>query len=311
MVREFEIAIVGCGPAGLSAAVNVKRRNKSFRLFGTQVCSPKLKKSPLVENYLGFPAIKGEELRKRFLKHVEEMGIDIYRTRVDNVYPAESGFTLTAQNKVFNARAVIIATGVSQTKYLSGERSFLGKGVSYCATCDGMLYKGKTVALIAYTAEGEEEANFLSEICDTVYYLPLYKELGTLKGENIEIVNSKPKAIIGEESVTHLVVADKRLEVDGVFIVRGVTPEENLVPGLELAGEAIKVDRGMRTSIEGIFAAGDCTGRPHQLAKAVGKGQWLPLALLLILINFNRLLVTGPGLPLIVLPLISITGQTS
>lgn len=266
-----DLIIIGCGPAGLSAAVNARAREKDVLVLGGEFCSPKLHASPVVDNYLGFPGIAGKELRQKFLGHAAAMGVEVQRGRADSVYPQDEGFAVTVKTEVYSARTVILATGVTQARYLPGEREFLGRGVSYCATCDGALYRGKDVAVISETAEGEEEADFLSGLCRTVTYLPQYRSPGNLRS-GVRVLEQKPGAIRGKESVTHLELDGESLPVHGVFIIRKDTPAEQLVPGLEMEGGAIIVDRAMSTNIEGIFAAGDCTGKPHQLAKAVGEG---------------------------------------
>lgn len=268
----YDVAIIGCGPAGLSAAVNAKIRQKEILVLGGEFCSPKMNKSPWIDNYLGFPHINGEDLRQNFLQHLQEMGIKIHKTRVDGINPGEDGFTLAAKGETYLAKSVILAAGVNHAGYLPGEEEFLGKGVSYCGTCDAPFFKGKNVAVIAYTDEGEEEANFLADLCPVVTYIPLYQNIKMLN-DKIKIIKQKPKAILGQQQVTHLELEQDKLAVDGVFIFREVTPVEQLVPGIEITEGQIKVSRDMATTVSGIFAAGDCTGKPFQLAKAVGEGQ--------------------------------------
>lgn len=267
-----DLAIIGCGPAGLSAAVNAKIRQKNVLLIGGEFCSPKMHKSPWVNNYLGFPHINGEDLRQNFLRHLEEMEIEVHKTKVDNIIPGEKEFSLMVKGQPYRAKSVIIAVGVSHTGYLPGEEEFVGRGVSYCGTCDAPFFKGKKVAVIGFTAEGEEEANFLADICQEVTYIPQYQDIKELK-EGIKVISQKPKAILGNSQVTHLELENDKLEIEGIFIFRETVPVEQLAPGLELIEGQIKVDRDMATSIPGIFAAGDCTGKPYQLAKSVGEGQ--------------------------------------
>jgi len=267
---HYQLAIVGCGPAGMSAALNAKIRNKDFVLLGSEVCSPKLAKAPQIDNYLGFPEIKGEELRQNFFEHLEAMGIEIIPWKVLNVYPGPP-FTLVGNNESFTADAVILATGVSPTKLFPGETEFLGRGVGYCATCDGPLYKGKRVAIISYSQEGEGEANFMAEICSEVYYIPFYKEVGKLDSRII-LKKARVKEIFGTQMVEKLVLDNEELPVDGVFVLRESLPAEQIVPGLETEKGAIKVNRELETNIPGLFAAGDCAGQPYQINKAVGEG---------------------------------------
>ncbi|MGI1659573.1 MAG: NAD(P)/FAD-dependent oxidoreductase [Desulfitobacterium sp.] len=267
---HYQLAIVGCGPAGMSAALNAKIRNKDFILLGSDFCSPKLAKAPQIDNYLGFPEIKGEELRQHYLNHLKSMGIEVVTWKVLNIYPGPP-FTLVGNNESFEADAVILATGVSPTKLLPGETELLGRGVGYCATCDGPLYKGKKVAIISYSHEGEAEANFMAEICSEVYYIPFYKEVGQLDSRIIQR-KARIKEIYGAQQVEKLVLDSEEILVDGVFVLRESLPAEQIVPGLEMDKGAIKVNRDLGTSVPGLFAAGDCSGQPYQLNKAVGEG---------------------------------------
>lgn len=267
---HYQLAIVGCGPAGMSAALNAKIRNKDFILLGSDFCSPKLAKAPQIDNYLGYPEINGEELRQNFFKHLKAMDIEIIPWKVLNIYPGPP-FTIVGNNESFEADAVVLATGVSPTKLIPGETELLGRGVGYCATCDGPLYKGKKVAIVSYSHEGEAEANFMAEICSEVYYLSFYKEVGKLDPRIIQ-KKARIKEIFGTQMVEKLVLDNEEIAVDGVFVLRESLPAEQIAPGLEMDKGAINVSRDLSSSIPGLFAAGDCTGQPYQLNKAVGEG---------------------------------------
>jgi len=274
--ETFDIAIVGCGPAGLSAAINCTIRKKKAGLFGTDFCSPKLHHAPSIENYLGLPNLTGEELRQRFIQHLKEMKLEIIKNKISGVYPDERGFVLQARNQLYKAGAVILATGVSTVKPIEKELDYLGRGVSYCATCDGPLYKGKKVIVLAYNQEGLEEANFLAEIASEVLLVPLLKDRDAREfnlDPKIQIIKDKPKGITGEMWATGVELEGQRLTADGVFIIRESVLPDQLVPGLVVSQQGIGVDRSGATNIPGIFAAGDCTGAPYQLNKAAGEGQ--------------------------------------
>lgn len=272
MSERFDIAIIGSGPAGLEAAINSKIRNKKVIVFGSKDLSPKLVKAPKINNYLGFYDISGEELKGNFQKHIKAMEIEIVEERIDAVYAMGEYFTLMVNEKMYEARAVIIATGIEYGKPLKGEAEFLGKGVGYCATCDAPLYKGKTVTIIGYNKEAEEEANYVNELAATVYYVPMYR--GDLAlNEGIKIINDKPLEVLGEDRVNKLLLSKEQLDTDGVFVLRDSISPGQLVPGLEIQEGHIKVDRNMRTNIKRCYAAGDCTGKPYQYIKAAGEGQ--------------------------------------
>jgi len=268
----YDVAIIGCGPAGISAAINCKVRNKNIIFFGSEFCTAKMYKSPQIFNYLGYPEITGAELRELFIKHALQAGVEFTKEKVSMVMPMGDEFSIAGASDTYRAKAVILASGITFTKAIKGEEEFLGKGVGYCATCDAPLYRGKTVAMLAYDKEAEEEANFLSEICEKVYFVPLYNEMGELS-EKIEVVKDSPIEIIGENKVTHLVLENSKIEVNGVFIIKEVASPEQLVPGVEMDGPHIKVNRNMETNIKGLYAAGDCAGKPYQLSKAGGEGQ--------------------------------------
>ncbi len=149
----------------------------------------------------------------------------------------------------------------------------MGKGVGYCATCDAPpLYKNKPVAIIGYNKEAEEEANFVSELASKLYYIPMYRSDYELS-EKIEVINDKPVEIVGEDHVKKLILKDSEVEADGIFVLKDSVSPSQLVPGLGMEDEHIKVDRKMQTNISGCFAAGDCTGKPYQYIKSAGEGQ--------------------------------------
>jgi thioredoxin reductase (NADPH) len=153
------------------------------------------------------------------------------------------------------------------------EEKFLGKGLGYCATCDGPLYSGKDVLIIGHSQAAESEANFMAEICSKVYYLPLYQKQLYLD-PRIELIKGKPRTIIGQDLLEGLELDNgKIIKVDGLFVLEAETAPERIMPGLQIEDNHIKVNRSQETNLPGIFAAGDCTGPPYQVAKSVGEGQ--------------------------------------
>ncbi|ERI95304.1 pyridine nucleotide-disulfide oxidoreductase [Clostridiales bacterium oral taxon 876 str. F0540] len=272
LADRYDIAIVGSGPAGLSAAINAKIRNKNIIVFGSKDLSSKLTKAPKINNYLGFYNVTGEKLKEEFEKHIKAMDISISYERINAIYAMGDYFALMVNEKMYEATSVIIATGVEYAKPLNGEESYLGKGVGYCATCDAPLYKEKTVAIIGYNHEAEEDANFVSELASKTYYIPMYNGSYNLK-ENIEILKDKPLEIQGDIFVSKLILRNSTIATDGVFILKDSVPPGQLVPGLEIIDGHIKTDRNMRTNIPGCFAAGDCVGKPYQYIKSAGEGQ--------------------------------------
>jgi len=272
MVKMMDVVVVGGGPAALSAALNLKIRNKDFVLLGGNEKATGLMKAPQIDNYLGLKGVSGGELIKSFREHVISMGVEIKKEKAYNILDMGDYFSINAGNEFYEARSVIIATGHGKAKYYDGEREYLGKGIGYCATCDGPLYRNKPIAIITENEEGEEEANFLSEICSEVFYIPAYRTEPKLR-DNIRLLKEKVTGIKGDGNKVHsLVTSQRELKVDAVFIIRNVIPANQLIEGLELFEGSIKVDLDMATSIAGVFACGDCVGKPYQIAKAVGEG---------------------------------------
>ena len=271
MDERYDIAIIGTGPAGLSAAINAKIRNKKYIIFGSRELSAKIIKAPKVNNYLGLPKITGVELKEAFQKHIEEMDIKITYERVNNVYAMGDYYSIMVNDKIYEATTVILTTGVEFSKAINGEEQYLGRGVGYCATCDAPLYKGKKVAIIGYNKEGEDEANYVSELASKVYYIPMYKGQYNLS-PGIEIVDDIPEEIVGDSKVQKIKLKNRELEADGVFFLRDAVSPAHLVPGLSMENDHIKVERDMSTNLKGCFAAGDCVGVPYQYLKAAGEG---------------------------------------
>ena len=270
-MERYDLAIVGSGPAGLSAALNAKIRNKKFIIFGNKDLSNKIVKDPKINNYLGFYGMNGAQVKEKFAEHIDKMGIQITEERVNNIYAMGDYFTLMVNEKMYEATAVILATGMEYTKPIKGEIELLGKGVGYCATCDAPLYKGKTVSIVGFNKEAEEEANYVSELAGKVYYIPMYKEEVEVNS-NLEVINDVPKEIQGDKKVEKLILKNSEIETDGIFILRDSVSPGQLVPGLEMDGSHVKVDRKMQSNLKGCFAAGDIVGTPYQYIKSAGEG---------------------------------------
>ena len=229
-------------------------------------------KHPIL-NYLGLPSKTGVEMANVFQQQLDELGISITEEKVSNVYAMGDYFALQLNNsEMVEATSVILAIGVVAGKPYTGEENVLGRGVSYCATCDAPLYKGKVVAVVAGSQEEEAEVDFLGEVCEKVYYFPQYKDDPQLNGKNIEIHHEKPVEITGMMKANKLKTDQGEYAVDCVFILRPTQFPGSLVPGLEIAGNAVKVDLQMKTNLAGLFAAGDITGQPYQYIKAAGQG---------------------------------------
>ena len=270
-MERYDIAIIGTGPAGLSAAITAKIRNKKILLIGNPNFSDKVQKAHQIQNYLGLPAISGKDLAKAFENHINSMDITITDGKVNAVYPMGSYFGLQVSQDIYEAETVIVATGIVTGKAFKGENELLGRGVSYCATCDAPLYRNKTVAVVGYSPKEELEAEFLAEVCEKVLYIPMYKE-ETKLSDKVTIIDEKPTAVIGENKVKSLQTEKNNYEVEGIFILRDSIPPSQLVSGLEIKDNHIVVNSQMETNIKGCFACGDIVGRPYQYIKAAGQG---------------------------------------
>ncbi len=268
----YDAAIIGTGPAGLSAAINLHLHNKSFIWFGPEKMSAKVGKSEKIANYPGFGLISGEELNLRFADHAKELGLTAENKMVTNIMAAGDHYTLLAENDIYEAKGLILAVGAVTGKGIAGETELLGRGVSYCATCDGFLYKGKTIAVLCMSKAYEHEVEYLAGMAEKVWlYIP-YKD-STVSPENVSHLESPIKAVTGGMRVDGIeLVNGDHFPVDGLFCLRDSVAPAVLLPGLEMDGPHIKADRSCAANLPGCFAAGDCTGRPYQIAKAVGEG---------------------------------------
>ena len=247
MDQVYDVLIVGGGSAATSAAMTLRNRGKSIAVVTNKPETSSLYKAEKITNYPGLPPMTGAEMSALFRKQLEDTGAFIIEGRTISVLPMDDSFGVAVGSDYYMARSIIIT---------AGEAEFLGRGVSYCATCDGMLYRGKTVAVVGGGEEARQDADFLEGIGCRV-----------LRFEK----NGKYEISGGMKADT-LTFAGEAHKVDCVFIIKDTVSVTQLVPGLTYENGGIVVDRHMATAVPGVFAAGDCTGKPLQLAKAVGEG---------------------------------------
>ena len=267
----YDTAIIGAGPAGVSAALNLKLHNKDIILFGSTTISEKLSKAEKIANYPGTPMLSGDKLADIMLNQLHDLGISVTEKKVTNILPSKEHFILLADNEMFEAKTVIFASGAVSAKCIEGETELIGCGVSYCATCDGFLYKGKTIAVYCQSESYEHEVSYLASLAEKVYLYTPYE--CTLSADNVEKLPSPITRLNGMGRVSSITLADKtEIKADGAFMLRSAVAPATVLGGLAMDGAHIVVDRAMATNIKGVFAAGDCTGRPYQIAKAVGEG---------------------------------------
>lgn len=255
-MSQYDVIVIGGGPGGLSAAVNVRARNKSVLVVSNPVEENPLWRSDLVDNHVGMPQMSGSEMLTAMVDHAKEKGVDFLSGKALTAMKLDSGFFLSVGTDVVEGRAVILAPGLSRAKKFPGEEDFIGRGVSYCATCDGFAYRGKAVAVVGYTPSAQHEATYLEEMGCQVQYIPSPKQV----------------AILGQDKVSAIEWDAQKLAVDGVFILRPSMAPTDLFPDLAVENGYIQVNHKMETNLEGVFAAGDCTGTPLQVSKAVGEG---------------------------------------
>lgn len=254
---KYDLLIVGGGPAGLTAAIQARARGRSVLVVSNEPTASPLCRAPAMANYPGLPGVTGLELVERLLAQAKDMGAQFKTGRALSVMPMGRSVMVSVEDSVEEASAVILALGVSRAAPLKGELELLGRGVSYCATCDGMLYRNRSVVCAGDAPNFAEEVEFLRSI-----------------GCQVTEVRLAGLEILGDGRVSGVrTAAGEEIPCDGVFLLRSSIAPAQLAAGLELEEGYIKVDSHMATSLPGVFAAGDCTGRPLQLARAVGQGQ--------------------------------------
>lgn len=277
-MERYDIAIIGTGPAGLEAAITARLRNKKILLLGESSLSKKIEKAHTINNYLGMPEMSGEQMQSAFKKHLQQMDIVITEEKVNTVYAMGKYFAVQGYKEMYEADTVILACGLSAEKTFPGESENLGKGVSYCATCDGALYKGKSAVVIGYSRKEEKEAEFLSQLADEVIYIQMYKDAGILDEKIRVLKNVLPVAIEKTEGGIILQLENESIHTDGIFILRDNVAPAQLIPGLKTDKNHVIVNRNMETNISGLFACGDVTGAPYQYIKAAGEGNTAALS---------------------------------
>ena len=286
----YDLAVIGAGPAGMTAAIYAVRSGLRTILLDAGMGGGQLQISPEIENFPTWKSVKGPELAAKMKEHTEEYLKVREFEAVEDISRDDGGFVINTAKQEYRARAIIMATGATHRKLgVPGEEEFAGRGVSYCATCDGFFFRGKRVAMVGGGNTAAAEAIYLKSIgCDVV----LIHRRDTLRAEKryqdklkemgVEILYSHVvEEIVGEQLVKGVRVRDlksgeeKLLEVSGVFISVGEDPHTALAVklGVELDENGfIKVDRNMRTSVRYVYAAGDVAGGVRQIVVACGEG---------------------------------------
>ncbi len=267
-----DLLIIGSGPAAWSCALTARQRNLSVTVAAAASATSWLQRAERIDNYPGMPQVSGLEMLRVFQAQAEEAGAAVLPHLARQVMDMGSTYMTLVGNDVIESRAIALCTGAARPKLLPGEEALLGMGVSWCGTCDGMFYRGKEVAVLSSWQGGVEEAEFLSGLAARVDYYMMAKHP---QPENAPwtVSDGMPQSVNRtEEGRIRLVTTAGEKDYDGVFIFRPAVAPDSLLPGLHVEGAFIPVDRRMATNLHHVYAAGDCTGHPLQIAKAVGEG---------------------------------------
>jgi thioredoxin reductase (NADPH) len=289
MTQFYDAIIIGSGPAGLTAALYLGRAGQKCILLEKDFVGGYTAKIAHIENYPGYETINGMDLTQIMAKQAENFGATIvYPVEVVDMELKGDVKRVRTRDEVYESHVVIIAIGVARKKLeVPGAKEFLGKGVSYCATCDGNFFKGRNVAVVGSDDEAAEEALHLADLAAKVTVVPP-KELDIVTAvmnrvkskPNVEILPvTKVHAVVGDELVTGLKIsrdgAESVLPLEGVFIAMGSTPISQLIlraGGMTDDRGCLIVDKHQRMNLEGVFAAGDCTCGGMQIVAAAGEG---------------------------------------
>ena len=271
-MADLDLLIIGSGPAAWSCAMTARKRDLSVTVAAAHASTGWLWKTDRVDNYPGMPAVSGQELLRVFRAQAEALGTKVIEATARQVQPMGDGFMTLVGNDIIESRAIVLATGAARPKLLPGEEALIGQGVSWCGTCDGMFFRGREVAVLSAWNGGVEEADFLARLASKVdYYAMAPHDLP--QNEKVGLCAGVPQTLRRTDGGRIEVTTNEGCaEYDGVFIFRPSVAPDRLLPGIALDGPFIAVDRRMACSMPHVYACGDCTGKPLQIAKAVGEG---------------------------------------
>ncbi len=283
-MEKYDVVIIGCGPAGLQAAIHTARRKLKTLVFGRPENSALFRAH--MENYFGLVGkVSGEELLRAGLEQIRRFGAEHRAEDVVSLEVAPEGFRVVPESgKEILAGALILALGVTRRhKKIKGEAEFVGKGVSYCVDCDGFFFRGEPVAVVGTGSAAVHGALTLSRLASEVYLVAEDLEVSAAMARELEAspvkwLKARAEEVLGQDTVTGLRLSDGTvLSVKGVFFEEGAKGALELATSLGVALDPenmryIQVDRRQATNVPGVFAAGDVTGPPFQVAKAVGEG---------------------------------------
>lgn len=272
---QFDIAVIGGGPAGCAAAITAASKGAKVILFEAHGHSPRLRSVDKITDYLGVSDISGTELMDIFVKQLKNTTVTVIDQKVIFMEQLDDDtFEMRTSKENYTAYAVVLATGVSRSVLYSGEREFLGHGVSYCAEVDVDKLPGKKAAIIATIPGVMDQIGLVASKYQHVYYFPRFiTDYEAPPYNNITVVNEQPSEICGTTSVTGVRTALEYYDVQACYVFRASDPANSFLPDLDISGRHIYVDDMAQTNVEGVFAGGDCTGKPWQVQRATGQGQ--------------------------------------
>lgn len=273
----YDVIIIGKGPAGISASLYIKRANLSVLVIGKDIGA--LEKAKTIENYYGVTAT-GKEIFETGIKQAEALKIPIKNEEVVGI-SYDKTFTITTNQEKYEAKAVLLATGTNRVSpQIKGIKEFEGKGISYCAVCDGFIYREQDVAVLGNGEYALHEAQELANIAKTITILTNGRTLPNLQSitntnNKIKINEKQIKEFEGDRIIRKIKFEDDtELQIRGVFVAEGVATSVDFARklGAKIAANKILVDSKMETNIPGLYAAGDCTGGLLQISTAVAEG---------------------------------------
>lgn len=271
----YDIVIIGAGPAGITASLYAKRTNLSILVLYKDESA--LEKAEKIENYYGFEnGITGQELYKNGIKQAKNLGIDVKQEEVVKIDYEKDEYKIITTKEEYKSKALILATGNKKNApKIKGIKEFEGKGISYCAICDGFFYRNKDVAVLGSGDYAISETNELINIAKEVTILTNEKQAPNVRAENVKINTRKIKEIDGENRVQKVVFEDgTSLIIDGIFVAEGVAGSSEFAKklGIMTKKDKIVVNGNMETNIKGLYACGDCTGELLQISKSIYEG---------------------------------------
>lgn len=271
----FDVIIIGAGPAGISTGLYTKRANLKTMIIYQNNSS--LEKAELIENYYGFSeGIIGKDLYKEGINQAKNLGIELKNEEVINIKMKENGFDIITDKNEYKTKNIVLATGNKKNvPKIKGIQEFEGRGISYCAVCDGFFYRNKDIAVIGNGKYAISETNELINLANQITILTDGEKAPEIRADNVKIDTRKIEEIQGEKRVEQIKLEDNTIiKTDGIFVAKGVAGSNEFAKklGIITNKDKIVVNEKMETNIPGIYACGDCTGGVLQISKAVYEG---------------------------------------